>query len=510
MAGDRRGDIADTGDGGTGEDDDRRQPAHVDLSGEELTDRAAQGVFLTSSWGIANLVIGFAGSLVLARLLTPEDFGLVAIGATALLVGIAVADGGLLVGIVRRETPPTPGELSDLLGIQLVFTCALTLVGCAIALSFGTVGAVTAVILLALPLTASQTIGRAMLTRKFDFKRLTILDAAGQIANYGWSIPAVLLGFGVWGMATGYVARAAAGMLLLPVIAHRNYLRPSLGDPRKHWDLIWFGLRFQPGALVLFLRDIVLNVVVAGIGGVATLGIWSLARRILELPLVLFTSLWRVVFPIMARLVPSGETAGTALLVERSVRVSCVAGAVALASLAGSIPPLVEVVFGETWADAAPTIVWACIGVMISGSIGLSTAGYVLAAGLPSVTVMAQVALAVGWIGSTAALLPTLGVKAVGVGWIVGAVAEAAVLAIATRRSCGAQRRRKRRGPARSRSRRLLAGGRVGLEPSPGLPAALAGLAVGTGTTLAVLAVTARSALVESARLTRTAWQRAF
>jgi O-antigen/teichoic acid export membrane protein len=128
-----------------------------DLTRSEVGDLVARSIFLTGSWGFASLVIGFAGNLVLARLLTPQDFGLVAIGATVLLVGTAIGDAGLGAGLIRQATPPTQRQLSELLGLQLVFTTVLTAVGCLVALLFGEDGLVTAVVLLALPLAASTS-----------------------------------------------------------------------------------------------------------------------------------------------------------------------------------------------------------------------------------------------------------------------------------------------------------------------------------------------------------------
>ena len=193
-----------------------------------------------------------------------------------------------------------------------------------------------------------------MLARRLDFARITAIDAAGQIALYVWSIPAVLLGFGVWGMATGYIARAAVGTILLPLLTNFAAVRPALADPREHRELIWFGLRFQATWLVIVGRDLILNVLTAAIGGVATLGLWSLVRRLLEVPFVLFSSLWRVLFPTMSHLLAANVA--PAPLVERGVRLVSVAGALALSSFAGAAPALGPGVFGESWAEAATTI----------------------------------------------------------------------------------------------------------------------------------------------------------
>ena len=74
-----------------------------DLSRSEVRRRSLAGVFYLTSSNVANLVIAFVGSLVLARLLTPADFGVVAIGATAIMVAGALADGGLGAGWCDAE-----------------------------------------------------------------------------------------------------------------------------------------------------------------------------------------------------------------------------------------------------------------------------------------------------------------------------------------------------------------------------------------------------------------------
>src|SRR5687767_5946798 len=52
------------------------------LSDGTVKHRAKSGIFFVGAWGAINLLVGFGGNLVLARLLTPRDFGIVAIGAT--------------------------------------------------------------------------------------------------------------------------------------------------------------------------------------------------------------------------------------------------------------------------------------------------------------------------------------------------------------------------------------------------------------------------------------------
>src|ERR671919_1726679 len=156
------------------------------LERPELNRRVSSGVFVIGAWGAVNLLIGFGGNIVLARMLVPRDFGLVAIGATLMAFATTLSDGGLGSGLIRRPTSPTRGELKAVLGLQLAATAALALVAGAVASLFGSGGLVVAVMLAGLPIAAFQTPGKVVLSRSLRFRLLTSVDATGVVAYYGW------------------------------------------------------------------------------------------------------------------------------------------------------------------------------------------------------------------------------------------------------------------------------------------------------------------------------------
>src|SRR5262245_59864793 len=77
----------------------------LDLVPAELKKQSLRGIFFLTFSNFANLIVGFFASLVLVRLLTPADFGVVAVGSTATLLALALTDGGLAAGLVRRPEP---------------------------------------------------------------------------------------------------------------------------------------------------------------------------------------------------------------------------------------------------------------------------------------------------------------------------------------------------------------------------------------------------------------------
>ena len=405
-----------------------------DLSRPEVRRRALTGAFFVTSSSFANLLIGFFGNLALARMLTPRDFGVVAVGLTVTLLGGALAEGGIGSGIVRRPEPPIRSELQTLSGIQLTIALAICAPAVLIALGFGRTGAVTAVMVASIPITTLQMPGRVVLTRAMRFDRQVMVDFVAQASFYAFSVTAVAFGAGVWGLATGTVVRAAVATVLIAAVGI-GFLMPSLRGWREFGELARFGLRFQATPLAFVAREQTLNAVVAAVAGVTVLGLWSLANRLLQVPLLAFGSLWAVGYPAMSNLLAKGEDVGPVIL--RTVRRASIVATLVFPAFAASSPELVPALFGEQWRDAADVIPWIALSTLILGSISVATNGYLSAVGRPGVVAWATAAFGVVWIAVTTPLLPVMGVAAIGVGNLCGAVVEALVFELATRRSAG-------------------------------------------------------------------------
>src|SRR5204862_54649 len=115
-------------------------------------------------------------------------------------------------------------------------------------------------------------------------------------------------------------------------------VRPRLGWRRVR-PLLGFGVRFQAASATGLIQEQGLNAGIAAIGSVATLGLWSLAKRLMDVPFLLFDALWRVSYPTMAQLVATKEN--VAPLLERAVSMAAVASGLILTALAGSCAVLV-------------------------------------------------------------------------------------------------------------------------------------------------------------------------
>ncbi|HEV2061040.1 MAG TPA: oligosaccharide flippase family protein [Solirubrobacteraceae bacterium] len=405
------------------------------MSAAEIRRKAVIGAAMLGARGVGIRLLGLAGNVALARLLVPAEFGTVALGLSVLTFVSLVSDGGLAAGLIRRTEEPTRADLRTVLSLQLVAGTVVAALTAGIGLWLGGVGGVVAIMMLALPVTALRAPGQIVLERRLNFGPLAAVEVGEVFAYYVWGVTAVALGLGVWGLATASVVKALTGTITLLALAPEGRLPPSTSLAGSR-SLLAFGVRFQAVDLVGVVRDQGVNVGTAIIAGLSTLGLWTLAMRILQIPLLLFESLWRVSYPAMSQLIGTGENPKRVM--ERGVKLAAVATGLLMSALVSSTPALVPGVFGERWTDAAVAIPAACLGLQINGPISAAAAGYLFASGHVGVVLRSAVAQLIAFFAVAFSLLPLLGVAAVGLGYFAASVAEACIFVTVIRRRAGA------------------------------------------------------------------------
>jgi O-antigen/teichoic acid export membrane protein len=190
--------------------------------------RGTVAIFYVISWGFGSLMITFVGSLVLARLLTPRDFGLIAIGQTVAILAFTASEGGIASGFIRQSEGISRPVLRSINGVQLLISLALAAITTPIALQFGLAGDLTALIIWSLPIASLQTAGRVVLLRELRSGEIAIIEALGLLGYYVWAIAGVLAGHGVWSLASGTLVRAGIATATVGAIIGWGVIVPSL------------------------------------------------------------------------------------------------------------------------------------------------------------------------------------------------------------------------------------------------------------------------------------------
>ena len=424
------GRVGDVGAGTPGSEADRGA-----LDAAEIRERAAAGIGLDVLRGIANLVFGLGGTIALARMLTPNDFGLVAFGLTVLVFGTFLAHGGFAVALIRRPERPSRLELQVIQGFQLALTGCATIATAAVGRPFGTAGEVTTLMVASLPLVVLRTPAIVLLERELLYRRITAVEVTEISAYYVFAVVSVAAGAGVWGFAAASIVRAGVGSILMLLAAPEGRVIPRLGW-RSIRAVIGFGASYQAVGAAQMLRGQGVNLATAVVSGIQVLGLWSVAQRILQFPFLLFSSLWRVSFPAMSRLIATGEDMRP--MIERSVAVAAAGTGFLLVPLVAGAPALVPSVLGDRWDDSAHVLPVAGLGLMFAGPVSVAVVGYLWGMGDSRTPLVGVLVSIPAWGLVMVPTLPVLGVAAVGLGWLAANVAETAVLARAAARHTGA------------------------------------------------------------------------
>jgi O-antigen/teichoic acid export membrane protein len=388
----------------------------------EVRRKAASGAMLLGARAFLVRVIGFGGNVVVARLLTPRDFGLVAIGYVIIAAGGTLTDGGLGASLVRGPVAPTRKALASVSGFQLLG--ALVIVGLTggVTAILGGPALITLVMVCSLPILAVQTPIAITLERELNYRPLAMSDITQTIVyNVGAIFGVAALGAGVWALAVASVAGTLASTLLLAAMAPVGFVRPRLSIEELR-PILGFGVRFQAVDLIGLLRDQGFNTVTAALGGLGTLGLWSLSGRVLSPGTLVFETLRRVSYPGMARLRDLGDDART--LVARTLALTCVGGSLVLVPLAASAHPLMNVAFGHRWEPAATVVALGAGSLLLSGPLSVAGAGFLFAEGHAGEALRIVVAHTVIGLVCVIALLPILGIDALGIAMVVMGVID--------------------------------------------------------------------------------------
>ena len=328
--------------------------------------------------GLAVRGVGLLGNVVLARLLLPHDLGIVTVGMIIVNLGDFLASGGLAAAFVRSTGAVPRADLEAVYGFQLLATFAIAAVVTVVGVPLGEAGAVAAIMVWSLVLDTGRLPNTIILERQMSYRLVLQVEVMETIVWNVWAVTAVALGLGVLGVASAQVARALVAYIVLTVEGPSGFVRPRLNWSRVR-RLLAFGAKFQGSSAISLLRDQGLTIAIAGIGGFAAVGVWSVVYRLTTIIGVLLESLWRVSYPAMSRFREAGSAVEP--LVERSIGLATALTGPIVVAVGGSAPGSDPLLFGPAWHQAITPVPFAMLGVLLSGPPAAIAVGYLLAEG---------------------------------------------------------------------------------------------------------------------------------
>jgi PST family polysaccharide transporter len=344
---------------------------------QDSKSRAAKNILVTGLAQAWRLAASFGLTVFSTRNLSPADFGLLAMVATATGFLNLVKDLGIGQVIIQRQDI-TKDQLSALFWLSvlssLLFGVVLVVAAYPISLFFDEpkLQALTLAFAGLFLLGGLATVPSALLNKLSEFKRLAILDIATTSASFLAGVFAVLVWKNYWALYFSAFVSTVVSIAGIWVWSGYRPGRPHID--RATFHLAKFGFHVSGFNLVNYFSRNADNILIGKFWGGDVLGLYDRAYRLLLFPITqLHTPIGQVIVPLLSRVQNDKEK----YLSIYSDTISLIM----FASQPGIIfailfsEPLFRFVLGEHWVEAAPIFWW--LGVAAINQVMTATAGWV-------------------------------------------------------------------------------------------------------------------------------------
>jgi lipopolysaccharide exporter len=327
------------------------------LESSEPRDPGLDGRILRSSGWVAVSLAGkqvasVLSVLVLARLLEPEAFGLVALAWTVLAFAEQIQESGVGSALIyrRHEIHSAAASaffwapLASLILYAATFFLAPLL---AHLLHSPDLVSVLRVLGLVLLLRGLMVVPAAILSRELDFRARAKGDVGAALVQAAVSVTLAFAGFDVWSLVLGALAAAATqDAILWTIVPWRP--SPRAASRRMLVEMMRYGRYVSAGSILNVLDNTIDNITVARLLGTTALGYYSIAFRLATFPTsVIGYVVSRVMFPVYSMLQGDLQAVRRAYL-QTLQRIAIVALPASVGVAVGA-KPIVLALLGEKW-----------------------------------------------------------------------------------------------------------------------------------------------------------------
>jgi O-antigen/teichoic acid export membrane protein len=312
-------------------------------------------------------VVQFVVTIILARLLTPEDFGLIALLAFFTSLSITFVQGGLSMALVQRQDTTHEEESAVFwcnLGASIVFAIILVAIAPFVAPFYGEplLRPLMFVAAAQVVLSALGAVQTALLTRTLRFDQLTKTGIVSSLASGAAGVAAAVIGLGVWALAIQMLVLAAVGSAMLWWVSNwRPAIRVRLSSVRH---LFGFGFFVSVSSILEVLYQNGFALVIGKFYGVRDLGLFNRAATLQGLPTsVISAIISRVTLPLFAARADDLEALRRGF--RMSLSLAMILSLPVMAGLALLPDLIILTLFGEQWLPAAPLLTIIAIGGML-------------------------------------------------------------------------------------------------------------------------------------------------
>lgn len=324
----------------------------------------SQRTATASIWTIAGKflarLLDFVSLLILARLLSPADFGIVAIATSVLVIVEAILDLPLTQALVRVPSP-SDRMFATAFTLSLIRGAAISLLMIIIAWPMALIYndprlfPLVAVVSIAPAMRSVISPRMVLFMQRFDFRREFALDLITKGSTLVFGVGVALATDSYWGLAIGAVAGPTAAAIVSYIFAP---MRPkfSLSEWKQFQDMIGWNTVSQVLNSLNWQMD---RLLLPRFTSLSTYGAFSVADNLAGIPYQTFVG--PLMRPLMAAFSNVSDRSKQITAYLKATNAIMVVAAPILLVIVFLAEPILRIVVGEKWAFAAPILQWLCI-----------------------------------------------------------------------------------------------------------------------------------------------------
>lgn len=333
---------------------------------EGLKRRTAGGMLWSGLESSGVAVVNFVVGVVLARLLCPSDFGVVAALGLFVMIAQTFADSGMQNALIRK-TDLSERDLSTAFWFNIVAAVAccmlLYFVAPYVASFYRVEGMQTILRLLSMGVVVNSlgAVPQTLLSISLDFRRLMWVSLAACISAGCIGMGMAYTGYGVWALVAQQLSYNALRTMLLWIVV-RWY--PSGGVSRDSFKALFsFGYKLGLSALLDTAYSNMYAAVIGSRFDASSLGFYSKSSSLAGYPSKTFSSvIQRVSYPVMSRMQGDDQRLCTNFI--KLLRVAAFIVFPLMSGLAALSDPFIRVLLTDKWILAVPMLQTLCLAFM--------------------------------------------------------------------------------------------------------------------------------------------------
>ena len=318
------------------------------------------------AWTLVDTMFNYAGlfiiNIVLARLLSPIEFGIIGILAIFLTVFENLIDGGFTNALIRAEDVDKH-DYNTVFLFNLTLSIALYLIFFAIAplISFlfedNDLTVYARVLGVILIINALSGVQRTILTRAIDFKYQAVISITSTILSGVIGIYMAYTGFGVWSLIAQQLTRSLITTAMFWIKSSwYPQIEFSISSFKK---LFAFGWKIMVSSLIGTIGTEINSAVIGITYTKETLGLYTRAKQFTDVVSIKLTSvIRRVTFPAFSSIQQDEEH--LIQTYRKMLRLITLISCSLLMFMAAIAEPMIQILLGEKWTECVPLLVLLC------------------------------------------------------------------------------------------------------------------------------------------------------